>query len=278
MKAFMPVFRRAPAPPLNEAGESNRDFFNKHSAGTVPMQYCDRPEVLKHVLRADDATMAWLAGLISRREESGYRRLKANTQYVRAAARWSFGYAGKLEKPNQSMINQVYHDPVLRGIFERELLRGCQMITSDERGRQSAFSIFMHFPYEAKLNMLIAACGVPSEDGSPIVNAISKKFPKSRIIATDISFPHANFRRPPNATFLVHNLISEPLPKEHFDIVHCTHFLYYLADEVQPPVLAKLVRSMKDGGLIVTETEYSKELLEFAAAQGKEISIEHLGL
>ena len=82
--------------------------------------------------------------------------------------------------------------------------------------------------------------------------------PDGRVMSTDIDLRfHAEM--PSNVIVRQHDVTTEPLPLEHFDVVHARAVIQHLPERVD--VLARLLEALKPGGAMVIE---DGAMLEFA--------------
>jgi SAM-dependent methyltransferase len=75
--------------------------------------------------------------------------------------------------------------------------------------------------------------------------------PTGRVLVTDIDQRFLEALKLPNLEVLRHNIVSDPLPENAFDLVHARLVLIHLPEREQ--VLKRLVAALKPGGWLVDE-------------------------
>jgi SAM-dependent methyltransferase len=75
--------------------------------------------------------------------------------------------------------------------------------------------------------------------------------PSGKVVATDIDTRFLEILDEPNLDVRRHNLISEDLPEDEFDLIHGRFIVEYLPDREQ--IVKKLVSALKPGGWILLE-------------------------
>jgi 2-polyprenyl-3-methyl-5-hydroxy-6-metoxy-1,4-benzoquinol methylase len=75
--------------------------------------------------------------------------------------------------------------------------------------------------------------------------------PSGKVVATDIDTRFLEILDEPNLDVRRHNLVSEDLPEDEFDLIHGRFIVEYLPDREQ--IVKKLVSSLKPGGWILLE-------------------------
>ncbi|KAI7875314.1 S-adenosyl-L-methionine-dependent methyltransferase [Lichtheimia hyalospora FSU 10163] len=95
---------------------------------------------------------------------------------------------------------------------------------------------------------------------------MSKMYPASNFIGTDVSPRFPECIKPKNCTFQVYNVtLPSPFPENHFGYVHQRLLILGLLKDDWPKVIQRHMDSLKPGGWIeLTEVSYLKENLKNA--------------
>ena len=75
--------------------------------------------------------------------------------------------------------------------------------------------------------------------------------PNGEVLATDLDVTVARERLHPALSFQVHDVLADPLPVGHFDLVHARLLLAWLSE--RRGVLQRLVRALTPGGWLLVE-------------------------
>jgi SAM-dependent methyltransferase len=75
--------------------------------------------------------------------------------------------------------------------------------------------------------------------------------PKGRVLATDISLKLLDGLEAENLEIRRHDILSDPLPDEEFDLVHCRLVLEHLPGRLD--ALARMARALAPGGWLLVE-------------------------
>jgi SAM-dependent methyltransferase len=71
-----------------------------------------------------------------------------------------------------------------------------------------------------------------------------------QVLATDVETIHLDGRRRPGLEIRRHDILTDPLPSEHFDLVHAR----LLVEHVGGAALDRMVSSLRPGGWLVIES------------------------
>jgi ubiquinone/menaquinone biosynthesis C-methylase UbiE len=75
--------------------------------------------------------------------------------------------------------------------------------------------------------------------------------PTGRVIATDINTRFLDTLQRPNLELRRHNIVTDPLPEDEFDLVHVRLVLMHLPE--RDAVLGRLINALKPGGWLIDE-------------------------
>ena len=75
--------------------------------------------------------------------------------------------------------------------------------------------------------------------------------PTGRVIATDLNTRFLDTLQRPNLEVRRHNIITDPLPEDEFDLVHVRLVLMHLPE--RDAVLGRLIKALKPGGWVIDE-------------------------
>ncbi len=107
---------------------------------------------------------------------------------------------------------------------------------------------------------LLDACGVGpgwrcaeiGAGGGSIAAWLAARVGESgQVLATDLDVRHVQAYAAPNLEVLQHDVLTDDLPAETFDLVHLRLLLAWLPDPAN--ALQRLVRSLKPGGVLIAE-------------------------
>ncbi|MFY1632335.1 class I SAM-dependent methyltransferase [Solwaraspora sp. WMMB335] len=96
-----------------------------------------------------------------------------------------------------------------------------------------------------------ARCLVVAVGASCIAATLAEMAAHGEVTATDIDL--APCRRHPRVRLVRHNIVTDPLPDDGFDLIHIRLLLAHLPADQRSAVLARLVDTLTPGGLLIVE-------------------------
>ncbi|MFE9694281.1 class I SAM-dependent methyltransferase [Micromonospora sp. NPDC005806] len=85
-----------------------------------------------------------------------------------------------------------------------------------------------------------------------VASWLADEVPDGLVVATDIDTRWLEAIARSNLQVLRHDVVRDPLPEEHFDLIHARFVLEHLPE--RDAILDKLCRSLKSGGVLVVES------------------------
>jgi SAM-dependent methyltransferase len=109
---------------------------------------------------------------------------------------------------------------------------------------------------------------VGAGNGSVVRWLAERVGPAGHVLATDLDLRHLETARRANVEIRQHNIATDPLPSEAFDLIHARLVLNVISPDAH--VLSRLINALKPGGWLVTEDfEYYAEHSESVNDSGK---------
>lgn len=75
--------------------------------------------------------------------------------------------------------------------------------------------------------------------------------PGGKVVATDVETRFLKEKASANLQVLTHDITSDPLPENHYDLIHARNLLMHLPDKED--VVKRLVRALRPGGVLVVD-------------------------
>ncbi|MDG4764452.1 class I SAM-dependent methyltransferase [Solwaraspora sp. WMMD406] len=96
-----------------------------------------------------------------------------------------------------------------------------------------------------------ARCVVVAVGASCIAATLAEMASHGEVTATDIDLTPC--RRHPHVNLIRHNILTDPLPGDAYDLIHVRLLLAHLPARQRNTVLAKLARALVPGGVLIIE-------------------------